>query len=241
MRKGSVSQILARRWWIGLIVFVITFGAVAYLTDQQTPLYSARATYVTRLSDTITEGRDINTALDILNRQKDLLTTYSEVAKSQVIRSNAAQLLDPSGGNYLGLPVSSRVIAGTNLLEISVEGPDPGEVMVYTNAVGEATASYANSLYSTYRLDQLDPAQMPRRPVSPNYGFNLIIGGILGLFIGFGMMLYSLSEMTADPPYRRFEFTNWEEGGDGFLRVLAKEVVCCEIEEEKMFEGGGVR
>ena len=49
-----------------------------------------------------------------------------------------------------------------------------------------------------------------------------------------GMMLYSLSEMTADPPYRRFEFTNWEEDDDRFLRVLAKVVVCCVIEEEKM-------
>ena len=50
-----------------------------------------------------------------------------------------------------------------------------------------------------------------------------------------GMILYSLSEMTADPPYRRFEFTNWEEDGGGSLQVLAKEIVCCEIGEEKMF------
>ncbi len=36
-----------------------------------------------------------------------------------------------------------------------------------------------------------------------------------------GMLLYSLSEMRASPPLRKFEFTNNEEDHPGYLSILA--------------------
>src|SRR5260370_31594786 len=39
-----------------------------------------------------------------------------------------------------------------------------------------------------------------------------------------GMVLYSLSEMRATPPLRKFVFTNSEEGHPGFLNVVAKDL-----------------
>jgi hypothetical protein len=38
-----------------------------------------------------------------------------------------------------------------------------------------------------------------------------------------GMVLYSLSEMRATPPLRKFVFTNWEENHPASLSVAAKE------------------
>lgn len=38
-----------------------------------------------------------------------------------------------------------------------------------------------------------------------------------------GMVLYSLSEMRATPPLRRFVFTNSDENHPGFLSVVAKD------------------
>ena len=38
-----------------------------------------------------------------------------------------------------------------------------------------------------------------------------------------GMVLYSLSEMRATPPFRRFVFTNSDENHPGFLSVVAKD------------------
>jgi hypothetical protein len=38
-----------------------------------------------------------------------------------------------------------------------------------------------------------------------------------------GMMIYALTELKADPPYRRFVFTNWDEEDTRSLEVLAKD------------------
>ena len=37
-----------------------------------------------------------------------------------------------------------------------------------------------------------------------------------------GMFLYSLSEMSAHPPFRCFDFTNWDDDDDAFLEVVAE-------------------
>ncbi len=44
-----------------------------------------------------------------------------------------------------------------------------------------------------------------------------------------GMILYSLSEMTCEPPLRRFVFTNWDDEDDAFLEVEAESFVVHEV------------
>ncbi len=44
-----------------------------------------------------------------------------------------------------------------------------------------------------------------------------------------GMRLYSLSEMTAASPLRRFVFTNWDDEADAQLEVLARDFACREL------------
>lgn len=47
-----------------------------------------------------------------------------------------------------------------------------------------------------------------------------------------GMRLYSLSEMHATPPFRRFVFVDWEEKSDRHCEVVAREIVSTEMTEE---------
>ena len=191
MIKRSVVQKIARWWWIMLIVLAITIGATAYLTFRQIPVYRATTTYVTKLTEGITERRDIDSALDTLNRENVFLVTFSEVAMSRTIKASAAQRLGISNDEYRAMSVRSRVITGTNLLEVSVEGENPTAVSDFANTIGGMTAEYVNSLYINYQLVQLDQAETPGRPISPNVALNLILGAILGLFFGFIALLTS--------------------------------------------------
>ena len=50
-----------------------------------------------------------------------------------------------------------------------------------------------------------------------------------------GMMLYSLTEMTAVPPLRRFVFTNWDHESDAILDLVALDFTSREIAEEGEF------
>lgn len=38
-----------------------------------------------------------------------------------------------------------------------------------------------------------------------------------------GMVIYSLSELRCDPPYRRFSFANWNEDDDAHLEIEARQ------------------
>ena len=40
------------------------------------------------------------------------------------------------------------------------------------------------------------------------------------------MRIYALSEMPAEPPYRCFVFSNWDEEDDASIAVLATDVRC---------------
>lgn len=44
-----------------------------------------------------------------------------------------------------------------------------------------------------------------------------------------GMMLYSLSEMSGEEPYRYFVFTNWDDYGTASLEIIAKDYKLVDI------------
>ena len=49
-----------------------------------------------------------------------------------------------------------------------------------------------------------------------------------------GMMLYSLTEMSAESPFRRFVFVNWYDGEESHreLEVVAREISSVELTED---------
>lgn len=191
MDSQLLLKTLKKRWWLFLLVFVVTAGATLALTMSQTPVYKAKATYVTKLSPQITDDKEITSALDILNRQEETLGTYSEIAMSGKMEDLAAEQLKLTPVQQRAFTVNSRTVPGTRILEISVLGDDPQKVRDFTMAVGDQTVKYVNSLYVTYQLELLDAADAPSKPISPQLELNLILALALGLFFGGGTLFFS--------------------------------------------------
>jgi capsular polysaccharide biosynthesis protein len=217
MELKAYIKILLRRWFIALPIILITLGATTWYTLQQPITYSAKATYVARLDSRSMNDQDVASALDILSRRAEIATTYSEVAKSRRIKNFAASQIGLSQSERQSMSVNSRVIAGTNLLEISTVGGDPEMVSEFTNAIGEATIAYVRDLYEAYELVSLDDAVTPgapaRRPL-----VNIFLGGLAGLVLGLGVAF--LSEYLSSPEAQ----TRKERATEEF--------------EEEPFEGG---
>jgi capsular polysaccharide biosynthesis protein len=174
------------------MVLLITVGATLFLTIRQTPTYKTKATYIIRLSSEITDAKTTSTVLETLNRFPEFQGTYSEIAMSQMIKRQAGKKLGLSGSQVLStMTVSSRTLPGSRILEISVEGEDPELIRDFTNAVGEETIAYVNDLYPSYRLTPLDPPNAPNKPISPKLPFNLVLGIVLGGFLGLVSVLLS--------------------------------------------------
>jgi len=196
MEIRTYLKFLRQRWWVVLTTFALTLAATIFLTLRTPPVYVATVSYIVSLSSLSTDERFTISALDTLTNRTEIGATYAKVANSRSVQEQAAKQLGLSSRQ--GLSVSSQVIAGTNILEISVEGSDPALVRDYTNAIGDQTVTYVQSLYETYKLELLDAAVLPRIPAEPNTQRNLLLGGILGIVLGFG--LAALVEYLQTPP-----------------------------------------
>lgn len=191
MEPRLIFRTMARQWWIFLTVILITVGTTLFLTLRQTPIYRAKGTYIIRLNSEITDAKTVSTLLDSLNRYTELQGTYSEIAMSQMIKRQAGSKMELPGSELRKLSVSSRTLPGSKILEITVQGENPELIRDFTKVVGEETMTYVNDLYPSYEIAPLDPPSAPNTPISPKLTFNLIVGALLGAFLGFAVVLIS--------------------------------------------------
>ena len=211
-------RMLKRRWWLLAISLLIVVGATYALTSRQRPVYETSATFVIRPRLSPTGGTeaersdDFVRALDMVSRRVEINTTFAEVATSRLIKQEATDQLDLTSAERQGLDVGARVIGGTNVLEISVEGHDPAIIRDFANVVGERTVAYVSGLYDVFELEPLDPAVLPSRPVRPNLLVNLLMGLALGLALG-GCLVFMLQYLeTAAVGPESFNIIDRETG-----------------------------
>ena len=189
MNLRAFLQILRRKWWIVVSVFVVTLVATAALSFSQPSVYEASTTLLARPGAEFTDVKSQVSALDTLANRAEIVATYAEVANSRLIKGQATSDLNLSPEQEVGLSVNAQWLAGTNLIEIAVQGREPGVVKDFANKVSEKTVAYVKSLSEVYELALLDEAVEPRSPVLPKRPQDLILGAILGLVLGVGLAI----------------------------------------------------
>ena len=237
-------RILRKRWWLIALAFLFTLIPTVLLVNRQPWVYEANTSYVIRPRDDFDVPEDeIVDAVGTLSRQPEISTTFAEIADSRLIKQRAIDRLELSDNERRGLSVNGRVIAGTNVVEITVAGPDPGIVRDVANAAGEETAAYVNALYKVFELQTLDSARFPNNPAGPNKLLTIALGAGFGLLLGVGLVF--LIEYLQQPipdtrdfniieretgaysePYLRFrleqELSRAQHGGEPFSLALLK-------------------
>lgn len=226
MELKTYFNILAKKWWIILPVFLVTFTAGMIFTYTQTPIYSATATYVVAPSPALGDAKSFTSGLDMLGRREEIATTFAQIATSRQIKQLA--------GDSIGLEelqrytVSSRLLAGTNITEFTVQGPDPAMVKDLANAVGVQVEEYVRGSYEVFILRLLDEATPPRRPISPDTSLNLTLAAIFGLVLGIGLAFLSVYLETPPHAVADVNIIDTQTGvynKDYFLRRLSQEMV----------------
>jgi diguanylate cyclase (GGDEF)-like protein len=184
-------RVLLRKWWMVLPVFLITFTTTIVLTFTQAPTYRATATFVVAPNSSFEDVRSFVSGLDVLSRRAEIARTYAEVTASRLIRQDAADELNLSWDQRRSLSVGSRLLAGTNVIEVTAEGNDPVLAKDVANVVGIKATAYVEDLYEAFEMKPLDEATLPASPIKPNKKLNLALGAILGLTLGGGLAFLS--------------------------------------------------
>jgi len=188
MMPPSVSRRAVRYWIVVLIAFAIGLGGTAWFAQKQPPLYRANATLVLAPVTGLGDVRQITDALNTLDR-RSVVASLAMVPSSRTVREQARAQLQLTSAQLSPYHVSTAVVPDTNVIEVSVEGPDPRIDAAYAYALSAQSIASTRQYYDIYVLKALDWPSIPTEAVGPGLVRKLIVGGILGLLVGIGAAL----------------------------------------------------
>ena len=180
-------RMLRQSWWIVVLTIVGSLGSTAFFTHTQTPIFQATTTLVVWPTKNMTDLNDLVRSLDTLDRRV-YVAMYSKIPSSQIVRGRAQEKLGLSLPQLEPYLINTVVIPDTNILNVSVEGPDPHLTANLANAVAEQAKQYIEESYTVFELKILDRATQPVLPARPNMGRNLSVATVLGLLAGLGLV-----------------------------------------------------
>ncbi len=171
---------------IKLIVACFLFGALitfVYSAFLIAPTYESYSTVY--IQPNVQDG-NLNLSEITLNQR--LVSTYTELAKSNVVLTQVqpyfAQELTTAG---IRNAINVSGIGDTQIIRFSAKTNDPGLSARLTNRV---VAVFINEVNETMTIDNLrviDVAIASGSPVAPNVTLNTMIGAVLGLMLGVGV------------------------------------------------------
>ncbi len=183
VQSRLLGAAVLRRWWLMPAAVALAMAVAAAFTAAQTPLYEAAASLVVVPSSEVREPGDMLRSLETLER-RTIVATLAKVPVAPGTRSGAAERLGVPTGELGAYRAAAAVQPYTNVIAITVTGPDAERAAAFANALLAASRREARSLYPTFRLETLAEAAPARRPASPAAGRNLLVAAVLGLVIG---------------------------------------------------------
>jgi len=181
---------LQRGWWIIVFTMLLAMNfslLVSYLT---TPVYQVSSRFIVSPNAGIYDNSwDIVSSLDTLDR-RSIINTYKELLASRSIYGESPEIqeiaVEELDNDYV---ITVVVVPDTNILKLTVEGPDPNRAVMIANAIGTQSLDAINKLYPVYNFSILDRPALPTTPIRPqtfqNAGLALLVGAIVGTGLAF--------------------------------------------------------
>jgi non-specific protein-tyrosine kinase len=129
MELGYYFSVFKRWWWLMVACVGVATGSSYYGTTQMPRIYQATTTVMVGQS-----LEEVNPSSQDIYLSRQLAQTYAELVKRRPILESAAEALGlpyvPSAGN-----ISTRQVAGTQLLEIGVRDTNPQRARVLADEI----------------------------------------------------------------------------------------------------------
>jgi len=174
---------LRRGWWIFALTTLVAVATALGISYFATPEYTAMARFIVSPSGTLTTGSEVTNALDTLNNQSTM-ATYTEIILSGRIHNDTLALMGLPADGLKNYTTAASVLSNSNIIELSVTGPDPLMAAKIANTMGDETVSYTSRLNQVFSVQILDRAVPPVIPTSPKPLLSAGLAIVLGLFIG---------------------------------------------------------
>lgn len=186
---GDYIIIIKERLWL---IVAITLGAV--IIAGILSFFVIKPTYQASTSIIVGKPQATDTQPSQLNNDvtmyQNLLITYSEIAKSDLVAQGAINKLKSNLSiDQLKGSITVTPKTGTQILMISAKSKNPQEVFNIINAVSTSFIESSKRVYPTGGdIQVMDKAIVPINAISPNKKLNIAIAFFIGLMVSLGIV-----------------------------------------------------
>lgn len=180
---------VTRKWWLVLILAVLSGGIGYYLNIfSYQPMYKADTTLYVLNKDKVLAGEALDT-YDLAISQK-LIAQYSGIFYSRSVTSEAANDLENFKIPHTMLAKMVRISSEeeSNLLIIEAVAPDPEFSAAAANVMANQFITKIRTLTNSNYIGILDRAEVPVSPIPNNALLKTILFIFGGLVIALGII-----------------------------------------------------
>jgi diguanylate cyclase (GGDEF)-like protein len=202
MEMRFYLETFRRNWWIIVLTALVALNASLLASFLTTPLYASSTRFIVSPNLVILSGRDMITSMEVLDK-RSIVSTYSEFLNSRRIFQDTLVILGIDEIVAEEYVISTVVLPDTNILELTVSGPDPDLAALLANGIGKQAIDTIGLLYTAYDISVLDPAIPASAPFTPQPVRDASLAAVLGLIGGAALAIVSEQVRIPMDAYRR--------------------------------------
>lgn len=178
-----------------VVMTALAVGGVAiYDTQIKRPIYQAQTTIVIAKSDSTTSSAS---TLNDVNASQKLATTYSEIAKSELVLGKVVDELGLFDSvKELSANLTVKPVNDTTILAVTVKDPNAEQAAIIANKVAEVFSAEVAQIYKLDNVSQLSVAKAPSVPANNTLTRDLILAGGIAILVvaGFAFVRFYLDD-----------------------------------------------
>jgi len=173
--------------WIILAVFFAVIVGNVYTIITRVPMYKTNVSLVL-VSEKNGDGNEVyNSSEQQLN--KNLVGTYSEIAKSKTVLNKVIKNLDLDiSYTELKNRIEVTSVENTEIINIYVSDKNPKMATITANEIANVFVTEVNNFYKLNNVNILDEATNVKTPYNVNYVKDNIIYVLIGIVVSLGVL-----------------------------------------------------
>lgn len=186
--KDFFNYIKSKIVFIVILVAMFLSFILLYDLKIKTPMYKTYTTIVLTQSDSQKGTTSTITQNDIL-LNKNLVSTYSEIIKSELILE---QVINNLGIKATATELSNNIqvaaLNDTEILKISVSNADPEVAASLANEIADVFTTEIKKIYKIDNVSTIDRAKVPKEVANNTFKRDIVLAVFLGIFMGIGII-----------------------------------------------------
>ena len=180
-----------------VIALALAIGGVAvYDSMIKEPIYQAQTTVVIAKNEITMDGSSAATLNDI-NASQKLATTYSEIAKSELVLNQVIENLGlHSSVKELNRNLTVKPLDDTSILSITVKDPNARLSATIATEIARVFAEEVKTIYKVENVTQLSVAVAPENPANNTFARDLVLAVVVAVLgvTGFAFIRFYLDD-----------------------------------------------